>query len=114
MTDNVSPFEAAVNWIRAGYPEGIPATDFPPLLALLVRSLDERQVTDVVLRLARDHDLDVPLTEDNIGEAISKATDEKPTSEKINQVAARLASAGWPLARAESDTETADDGEVLA
>lgn len=114
MTDNVSPFEAAVNWIRAGYPEGIPATDFPPLLALLVRSLDERQVTDVVLRLARDHDLDVPLTEDNIGAAIARATDEKPTAEKINQVAARLASAGWPLARAQADTATADDDEVLA
>jgi hypothetical protein len=114
MTDNVSPFEAAVNWIRAGYPEGIPATDFPPLLALLVRSLDERQVTDVVLRLARDHDLDVPLTEDNIGEAIAKATDEKPTGEKINQVAARLAAAGWPLARAQSHTSETNDDEVHA
>ncbi|MFW0786067.1 DUF3349 domain-containing protein [Gordonia sp. CPCC 206044] len=95
---NPSLFESAVNWIRTGYPEGIPPTDFPPLLALLIQSLDEEQVTDVVLRLARDHGIDEPLTEQQIHDAIAKVTAEQPTKGEINQVAGRLASAGWPLA----------------
>ncbi|MFT4124639.1 MAG: DUF3349 domain-containing protein [Gordonia sp. (in: high G+C Gram-positive bacteria)] len=100
MTEELSAFEKAIHWIRTGYPEGIPPTEFPPLLALLVRYLDESQVTDVILRLARDNEIDSPLTSDDIRSAIAKATDEQPTTEKINQVAARLAAAGWPLAAA--------------
>ncbi|MCF3940174.1 DUF3349 domain-containing protein [Gordonia sp. Z-3] len=97
MSDGTSLFESAINWVRQGYPEGIPPTEFPPLLALLVRVLDERQVTDVVLELGRDRDGD-PLTEDRIAAAITSVIDEKPSEAEINQVASRLAAAGWPLA----------------
>ncbi|MDL9936063.1 DUF3349 domain-containing protein [Gordonia sp. ABSL1-1] len=93
-----SLFESAVNWIRTGYPNGVPATDFPPLLALLVRTLSEREVTDIGLRLARENDPDTPVTEELIRNAIAKVTDETPTDAEINQVAGRLAAAGWPLA----------------
>lgn len=93
-----SLFESAVNWIRAGYPEGVPPTDFPPLLALLVRVLDEEEVTDVVIRLAREHDVDTPLDSDRIRAAIAEVINDQPTDHEINQVAARLAAAGWPLA----------------
>lgn len=98
MADSPSLFESAINWIRQGYPEGIPPTEFPPLLALLMRVLDEHEVTDVVIRLARDNDLDQPLTEDQISSAITEVTNAAPTDSEINQVASRLASAGWPLA----------------
>ncbi|MEP9390807.1 DUF3349 domain-containing protein [Gordonia sp. VNQ95] len=94
---NTSLFESAVNWIRKGYPEGISPTEFPPLLALLIRTLNEEQVTDVALRLAREHDLDRPLSETDIADAIAKVTSEIPTDDEINQVAGRLAAAGWPL-----------------
>jgi hypothetical protein len=97
MSEGTSLFESAINWVRQGYPEGIPPTEFPPLLALLVRVLDERQVTDVVLELGRDRDGD-PLTEDRIAAAITSVIDEKPSEAEINQVASRLAAAGWPLA----------------
>ena len=97
MSDGTSLFESAIDWVRQGYPEGIPPTEFPPLLALLVRVLDERQVTDVVLELGRDRDGD-PLTEDRIAAAITSVIDEKPSEAEINQVASRLAAAGWPLA----------------
>lgn len=96
---NPSLFESAVNWIRQGYPDGIPATEFPPLLALLIRTLDEDEVTDVALRLAREHDVDLPLSESDIADAIAKVTSELPTDDEINQVAARLAKAGWPLSQ---------------
>ena len=97
MSEGTSLFESAIDWVRQGYPEGIPPTEFPPLLALLVRVLDERQVTDVVLELGRDRDGD-PLTEDRIAAAITSVIDEKPSEAEINQVASRLAAAGWPLA----------------
>ncbi|MDR2280570.1 MAG: DUF3349 domain-containing protein, partial [Gordonia sp. (in: high G+C Gram-positive bacteria)] len=36
-------FENVVNWIRAGYPDGVPAADYPPLLALLTPVLTESE-----------------------------------------------------------------------
>ena len=93
-------FDSAVNWIRKGYPEGVPPTEFPPLLALLTRVLDEEEVTTVALTLARDHGAENPLTEDQIREAIAEVTRTEPTPEEINQVAGRLAAVGWPLAAA--------------
>lgn len=92
-----SLFESAVNWIRKGYPEGIPPTDFPPLLALLIRVLDEDQIMQVALQLTREYGVDTPLTEDQIRSAIRGVTDEPPTQAEIDQVAGRLAAAGWPL-----------------
>ncbi|ROZ83435.1 DUF3349 domain-containing protein [Gordonia sp. OPL2] len=98
MSEGTPLFESAINWIRKGYPEGVPPTEFPPLLALLTRVLDEREVTTVALNLARDHGVRNPVTEDQISEAIAKVTRESPTPDEINQVAGRLAAVGWPLA----------------
>lgn len=92
-----NPFENVVNWIRTGYPDGIPPTDFPPLLALLTPILDDSEMTDVVLTLALERDPDSPTTGDDVAAAIAKVKDERPTQEEINQVASRLAAAGWPL-----------------
>ncbi|MFT4041894.1 MAG: DUF3349 domain-containing protein [Gordonia sp. (in: high G+C Gram-positive bacteria)] len=93
-----SLFESAVNWIRKGYPEGIPPTDFPPLFALLTRVLTDDQIMQIALQLAGKHGIDAPLTEERIHAAIAAATDQPPTQEEINQVASKLAAAGWPLA----------------
>lgn len=92
-----SPFDSIISWVRKGYPEGIDPTEFPPLLALLTRVLDEEQVTQVALTLARDYGSDEPLTEARIHDAITRVTEQTPNSEEINQVASRLAAAGWPL-----------------
>ena len=95
---NASLFESAVNWIRKGYPEGIPPTDFPPLLALLTKVLDEDQIMRVCMQLAAEQGLGTPLTEEQIRNAIGVVSDEPPTEYEVNQVAARLAAVGWPLA----------------
>ncbi|NMO03934.1 DUF3349 domain-containing protein [Gordonia sp. TBRC 11910] len=92
-----TPFESIISWVRKGYPEGIDPTEFPPLLALLTRVLDETQVTQVALTLAREHGADTPLTEERIHNAIAQVTEKTPNAEEINQVASRLAAAGWPL-----------------
>jgi hypothetical protein len=36
-----------VNWLRVGYPQGIPPTDYIPLLALLSRRLTNDEVETV-------------------------------------------------------------------
>ncbi|GAA3951385.1 DUF3349 domain-containing protein [Gordonia caeni] len=95
MAANV--FENVINWIRTGYPEGIPPQDYPPLFALLTPVLDESEMTDVVLTLALERDPESPTTREDVAAAIAAVTEQKPSRDEINQVAARLAAAGWPL-----------------
>ncbi|MBJ7291790.1 DUF3349 domain-containing protein [Williamsia sp.] len=90
-------FDAILDWVRAGYPEGVPPKDYFPLLALLKRSLDEEQVTRAILTVFKEHGTDNPVTEDQIRSAIAKVIELEPNPEEINQVASRLASVGWPL-----------------
>jgi hypothetical protein len=45
----------------------------------------------------RGNDSDT-VTEDEIRDAIHKVIEKEPNPEELNQVAARLASVGWPLA----------------
>ncbi|EGD55341.1 DUF3349 domain-containing protein [Gordonia neofelifaecis] len=92
-----SLFENVIKWVRAGYPEGVPATEFPPLLALLTPVLSEAEVTDVILSLALEHGAETPATPERIREAIQAVTEQAPSEEETRQVAARLAAAGWPL-----------------
>ncbi len=82
-----------VNWIRAGYPEGIPATDSFPMLALLTRRLSNDEVKAVTHELMQRGDFDNV----DIGVRITQLTDELPTPEDIERVRARLAAKGWPF-----------------
>ncbi|GAC67961.1 DUF3349 domain-containing protein [Gordonia soli] len=112
MTDNAnananatapdrSKFESILDWLRAGYPEGVPPTDYFPLLALLARTLDERQITDAILTMFREHGTEEPITEEKIQQAIAAVINDQPNPEEVNQVASRLAAVGWPLASTE-------------
>ena len=47
-TQHENPFEAVLNWLRSGYPDGIPPRDYHPVLALLRRSLTDEQLDKVV------------------------------------------------------------------
>lgn len=84
-----------VTWLRAGYPEGVPQTDYLPMLALLRRRLSSDEVQTVANELVarRDSD-DVDI---DIAVAITEITDELPTPADIERVRARLAATGWPL-----------------
>lgn len=47
---------SVVNWLRIGYPEGVPASDRIPLLEpLRATPLTEDQIRDVVRNLTADH-----------------------------------------------------------
>ncbi|BBX66725.1 DUF3349 domain-containing protein [Mycolicibacterium psychrotolerans] len=95
MTQNV--LNNVLGWLHEGYPQGVPQTDYFPLLALLARRLSEDEVVKVAQTVLKRADSDV-VTPEEIHAAIHLVTDKEPTPEETNQVAARLASVGWPLA----------------
>lgn len=86
-----------VGWLHDGYPQGVPPKDYFPLLALLMRSLTDEEIVKAARTIVRESDADVPVTEERIREAIHAVTEEEPNPEEVRQVAARLASVGWPL-----------------
>jgi Protein of unknown function (DUF3349) len=91
-----------VAWLRAGYPEGIPTTDYFPVLALLCRRLSSDEVKAVAHALSnRDGFDDV-----DIGVLITRITDELPDPDDIERVRSRLAAQGWPLDDARDGEET--------
>jgi hypothetical protein len=91
-----------VNWLRAGYPEGIPPTDYFPVLALLTRRLSSDEVKAVAGELMQRGDFD----DVDIGVLITQITDQLPSPDDIERVRTRLAAKGWPLDDARDGEET--------
>ncbi|HEY2090099.1 MAG TPA: DUF3349 domain-containing protein [Mycobacterium sp.] len=94
---------SVVAWLRAGYPEGIPPTDYFPVLALLSRRLSNDDVKLVAGELMQRGDFDHV----DIGVLITQMTDELPSPEDIERVRERLAAKGWPLDNARDGEESA-------
>jgi Protein of unknown function (DUF3349) len=82
-----------VNWLRAGYPDGVPQTDYLPLFALLSGKLSTDEVKAIVRELLNRDELD----DADIGAEILRLTDELPSPVDIERVRERLAAKGWPL-----------------
>jgi len=82
-----------VAWLRAGYPEGIPPTDYFPLLALLSRRLTNDEVKAVAGELIRRGEFD----HIDIGVLIARLTKELPAAADVERVRERLAAKGWLL-----------------
>jgi hypothetical protein len=93
---------SVVAWLRAGYPEGIPPTDYVPVLALLSRRLSNDDVKLVTRELIARGDFD----QVDIGVLITQITDELPTPGDVERVRERLAAKGWPLEDARDGEET--------
>jgi hypothetical protein len=99
MPVNQTVLDNVLGWLHQGYPEGVPQTDYFPLLALLKRSLTEEEVIQAAQSILKTTDSDT-VTEQQIRTAVQAVIDKEPNPEEIHQVAARLASVGWPLATA--------------
>jgi hypothetical protein len=84
-----------VEWLRAGYPDGVPEVDYIPLFALLGSKLTDDQVQAIADTLARDGE---PNTAEHIHAAVNAVTQGQPLDVDIARVKARLAAGGWPLA----------------
>ena len=94
-------FRSVINWLRAGYPGGVPGPDRVPLLALLRNTpLSEEQVKEVVREISA-HEDEVwaagVLDRDEIEQFIEGVTHHDGGPENVQRVAAKLAAAGWPL-----------------
>lgn len=87
---------AVVGWLRAGYPEGVPESDYIPLVAVLARRLSPEEVRAVAEELGRTGQL--PIGDVDIGTTIMAVTHELPREEDVDRVRSRLALGGWPLA----------------
>jgi Protein of unknown function (DUF3349) len=84
-----------VSWLRAGYPEGVPTSDYIPLIAVLSRRLSNDEVLAVAQELVTLGEL--PVDDIDIGTVITKVTDELPRDEDVTRVRDRLSAHGWPL-----------------
>ena len=85
-----------LNWVRAGYPEGLPPKDYIPLFALLGTQVTSEDLHEIGDALANSSD---PQSAAAIKQAITDVTNVKPTDADVARVRARLAEGGWPLAR---------------
>lgn len=102
-----SRIHAVLDWLRAGYPGGVPGPDRVPLLALLRSTpLTDEEIAAVVTVIAYaetaasdDHQVGY----DEIGAFVEGVTHHEASPDDIKRVAATLAAAGWPLAGIDSD-----------
>jgi len=89
----------AVEWLRAGYPAGVPRGDYVALLGLLRRKLTEVEVKKIAQDLAdisqRTSD---PITTADIEDMINSSILQEASPDDVARVSARLAAGGWPLA----------------
>ncbi|MDN5758263.1 MAG: DUF3349 domain-containing protein [Tomitella sp.] len=91
-----------VDWLRAGYPDGVPEQDYVPLLALLERRLSHDEVGMLSDELIARGDL--PVTKADIQVLITKITNEMPAERDVCRVRAHLVEGGWPLAEIHHET----------
>lgn len=105
-----------LNWLRAGYPEGVPGPDRVPLLALLrATPLTHDQIKEVVRNLtAADSSAlaDGDIGTDEIEAFIAEVTHHDAGPENVRRVAAKLAAAGWPLSGLNDETAQAAGEEI--
>jgi tellurite resistance protein len=93
--------QSILDWLRAGYPQGVPGPDRVPLLALLRSTpLTEDQIKEVVRHITADGSAalaDGEISEDEITTFIKDVSHHDAGAENVQRVAAKLAAAGWPL-----------------
>jgi ribonuclease I len=99
MTEtNQSVLSNVLGWLHQGYPDGVPPKDYFALLALLKRSLTEEEVIQAAQAVLKKSATTDTVSKNEIRTAIHRVIEKEPNPEEIHQVAARLASVGWPLA----------------
>lgn len=85
--------QSIVDFLREGYPDGVPERDYIPLFALLRRRLTDEEV----MQLAEDLAEETPDQgrAEMIRTAIQHVIKETPSEGDVQRVMAQLESAGW-------------------
>lgn len=99
MTSDETRVGRMLDWLRAGYPEGIPPRDYPPVLGVLHRNLTDADIEAIADQLALQSisDGDVPVTADDVRQMVREHAFQRATPEDIRRVSAHLAAGGWPI-----------------
>lgn len=84
--------QAVIDFVRKGYPQGVPEHDYLPLFALLRRRLSEQEVAEIAEALVGDGAAQNPAA---ISRTIALLINESPSEQDIERVRARLDAAGW-------------------
>jgi Protein of unknown function (DUF3349) len=79
-----------VAFIRAGYLQGVPQSDYRPLLALLRRRLCDDEIAELARELVARGELKLNIDIADIGAAITRITDELPSAADLERVQRRL------------------------
>ena len=105
MSEQRAGFVArAVEWLRAGYPDGVPRRDYVALLGLLRRKLTEDEVRRIAREMAGQSQQSAdPITTQDIEDMIRSTVLQQASPEDTVRVAAHLAAGGWPLADPPAD-----------
>lgn len=93
------PIAKILDWLRAGYPEGIPPNDYPPVLGVLRRNLTEDDIEQIADELALQSVSGgvEPITADQIRAMVREQVFQSCTPHDVRRVSAKLAAGGWPL-----------------
>lgn len=84
-----------LDWLREGYPAGIPGKDYIPVLALLRRRLTEDEVRDIAHEIAHRSPNG---SSADIGVSITGITDALPSEDDVERVERHLSQQhSWPL-----------------
>lgn len=102
-----SRVQSMINWLRAGYPGGVPGPDRVPLLALLRDSpLTEEQVKEVIRAIVAEEKNAPPghaIDHDEIQRFIEGVAHHDAGPQNVKRVADKLAAAGWTLEGLDAD-----------
>ena len=95
-----SPVSRVLNWLKAGYPEGIPQRDFPSVLMVLHRNLTDVEIESIADELALESISkgSEPVSSEDIRAMVRDRTFQTATPDDLLRVSAVLARGGWPLA----------------
>jgi hypothetical protein len=85
--------QSITDFLRKGYPQGVPERDYVPLFALLRRRLTDDEVVAVADELAATSPDEA--TAAAIHAAITQVISDTPSESDIARVMAQLESAGW-------------------
>lgn len=91
----LSRIERIAAWLKEGYPQGIPESDFVPLLALLQRRLSDEEIDQLADRLVRT-ELE-PASRLDISAEYLRITHELPDESELERIAEALRQAGVEL-----------------
>ena len=102
---------SVLDWLRAGYPEGIPDKDHFALLAVLRRRLTDEEIEQVVsMSIESAHEEpDRHVDYDTIRAIIEGILNEEPSEDDVDRVTERLRAGGWPVIEdVDADNEVRD------